>query len=78
MTVAAQIRAARHLLNLSQSGLATATGLSLPTIKRAESERNVPVSAEAISAVRGALEAAGIEFSEENGGGPGVRLRRGS
>ena len=26
-------------------------------------------------AVRRALEAAGVEFIEENGGGPGVRLR---
>jgi hypothetical protein len=26
--------------------------------------------------VRRALEAAGIEFIEENGGGPGVRLRK--
>jgi len=28
-------------------------------------------------AVRRALEAAGVEFIDENGGGPGVRLRRG-
>jgi hypothetical protein len=27
-------------------------------------------------AVRRALEAAGVEFIDENGGGPGVRLRR--
>ena len=27
-------------------------------------------------AVRRALEAAGIEFIDENGGGPGVRLRK--
>jgi len=26
-------------------------------------------------AIRGALEAAGVEFIDENGGGPGVRLR---
>jgi hypothetical protein len=29
-------------------------------------------------AVRRALEAAGVEFIEENGGGPGVRLRKSS
>jgi hypothetical protein len=28
-------------------------------------------------AIRRALEAAGVEFIEENGGGPGVRLRKG-
>jgi hypothetical protein len=27
-------------------------------------------------AVRGALEAAGVEFIDENGGGPGVRLKK--
>jgi len=27
-------------------------------------------------ALRQALEAAGVEFIDENGGGPGVRLRR--
>jgi hypothetical protein len=27
-------------------------------------------------AVRRALESAGVEFIEENGGGPGVRLRK--
>ena len=32
----------------------------------------IPANAEAI---RRALEAAGIEFIEPNGGGPGVRLR---
>ena len=26
-------------------------------------------------AVRGALEMAGVDFNDENGGGPGVRLR---
>lgn len=27
-------------------------------------------------AIRAALEAAGVEFMDENGGGPGVRLRK--
>jgi hypothetical protein len=29
-----------------------------------------------VSAMRAALEAAGVEFIAENGGGPGVRLRK--
>ncbi len=73
----AQLRAARHLASLSQADIAEQTGLSLPTIKRAESERNVSVSADAVAAIRAALEAAGVEFIAENGGGPGVRLRKG-
>lgn len=76
LVTAAQIRAARHLASLSQADVAEMTGLSLPTIKRAESEREVSVSAEAVAAIRAALEAAGIEFIAENGGGAGVRLRR--
>jgi transcriptional regulator with XRE-family HTH domain len=58
---------------LSQADIAKTTGLSLPTIKRAESEREVSVSTDAISTIRAALEAAGIEFT--NGDQPGVRLR---
>ena len=72
----AQIRAARHLASLSQADIAGVTGLSLPTIKRAESERVVSVSEEAIAAIRAALESAGVIFVEENGEGPGVRLRK--
>ena len=72
----AQIRAARHLASLSQADIAGATGLSLPTVKRAESERVVSVSEDAIAAIRAALEAAGVIFVEENGDGPGVRLRK--
>lgn len=30
-----------------------------------------------LAPIRAALEAAGVEFIEENGGGPGVRLRKG-
>jgi hypothetical protein len=29
-----------------------------------------------MAAIRAALEAAGVEFITENGGGPGVRLRK--
>jgi transcriptional regulator with XRE-family HTH domain len=72
----AQIRAARQLANLSQADIAKATGLSIPTIKRAESKRDVSVSADAVAAIRVALEAAGVHFVEEDNGGPGVRLRK--
>jgi len=75
MITAAQIRAARGLVQWSQGQLAEASGLSLPTIKRMEG----PIgpgrsSAENVSAVRKALEGDGVVFIEENGGGPGVRL----
>jgi hypothetical protein len=34
------------------------------------------VSPDAIDAIRHALDRAGVEFIDENGGGPGVRLRK--
>lgn len=73
---ASQIRAARQLAGVSQADIAEATGLSVPTIKRAESERDVVISSDSIAAIRRALEKAGVIFVEENGEGPGVRLRK--
>lgn len=76
MISAAQIRAARGLIEWSQATLAEASGLSLPTIKRMEGKIGPGrSSAENVSAVVRALESAGVEFIPENGGGAGVRLR---
>jgi hypothetical protein len=36
----------------------------------------IPVTLANEAALRTALEAAGVEFIDENGGGPGVRLRK--
>ncbi|HTV33608.1 MAG TPA: helix-turn-helix domain-containing protein [Methylocella sp.] len=69
------MRAARGLLGWSQTELANAAGLSLPTVKRYETANGAKVSDEAVKTLRHALEVAGVEFIEENGGGPGVRLR---
>jgi transcriptional regulator with XRE-family HTH domain len=69
-----QLRAARALLGWSQSDLAAKAGLSRPTVKRAETEKDLPVSDEAKAKMRAALEAAGVEFT--NGDAPGVRLHR--
>ena len=73
---AEQMRAARGLLDWSQSKLAEAAGLSLPTIKRAERDLGAAVSGEARAAMQAALEQAGVIFIEENGEGGGVRLRK--
>jgi hypothetical protein len=73
----AQIRAARALIRWSAEELATASALSLSTIRRAELvEDETSMTAANDLAVRRALEAAGVEFIDENGGGPGVRLRK--
>jgi hypothetical protein len=50
--------------------------MSVATIRRAElTEDETALTAANDSAVRRALEAAGVEFIDGNGGGPGVRLR---
>jgi transcriptional regulator with XRE-family HTH domain len=70
-----QLRAARGLLGWSQAELAERAGLSLPTVKRLEGGFGPRVSDEARGRLRAAIEAAGVEFIEENGGGRGVRFR---
>jgi transcriptional regulator with XRE-family HTH domain len=71
-----QIRAARGLLGWSQTDLALRAGLSLPTVKRLEAGFGPRVSDDARAKLHRALEVAGIEFIDENGGGPGVRLKK--
>ncbi len=72
----AQIRAARALLDWRQVDLVKASGVSDLTIKNFEHGATHP-HASTLDAMRGALEAAGVIFVEENGEGPGVRLRKG-
>src|SRR5712691_2364457 len=68
------IRAARALLRWEQRDLAQASGISLPTIKRLEVARGfLAAHSSTVTALRRALESAGIEFI--NGSAPGVRLR---
>jgi hypothetical protein len=48
------------------------------TVRRAElKESETALTAANDLAIRRALESAGVEFIDENGGGPGVRLRTG-
>lgn len=72
-----QVKAARALLAWSQHDLASASGISYPTIARLEQQDGaLGGRASTVAAIRVALENAGIEFIAENGGGPGVRLVR--
>ena len=72
-----QIRAARSLIRWTADELAAASVLSVATIRRAElKESETSLTAANDLAIRRALEAAGVEFIDENGGGPGVRLRK--
>lgn len=71
----AQCRAARALLNLTQPRLAALAVVGLSTVVDFEKERRA-VAAPSIAAIRAALESAGVIFVDENGEGPGVRLRK--
>ncbi len=77
MIEASQVRAGRALIGWSQAELASAAGLPLATVERVETGEGAPVPAEAIDKMRAALESAGIAFISTNGGGVGVRFRKG-
>jgi transcriptional regulator with XRE-family HTH domain len=70
-----QSRAARGLLEWSQEELAARSNLGLSTIRDFEKGRRVP-TINNLAAIQRAIEAAGVEFIAENGGGPGVRLAK--
>jgi transposase len=73
----AQIRAGRALLRWSAAELAQASSLGSNTVRRAEvSDGETSLTAANDQAIRWAFESAGVEFIDENGGGPGVRLRK--
>jgi transcriptional regulator with XRE-family HTH domain len=73
-----QVKAARALLGWSQADLANRSGVSEPTIARLESAEGELGGREGTGEkIRRAIESAGVEFIDENGGGPGVRLRKG-
>ncbi|KAB2747875.1 helix-turn-helix domain-containing protein [Brucella anthropi] len=76
MLTSEQVRAARALLRWEQKELADACGVSLPSIKRLETQRGeLAAQPRTVDAIRNALEAAGVIFIDQNGNGYGVRLR---
>jgi transcriptional regulator with XRE-family HTH domain len=72
-----QCRAARALLRWSQMQLADASGVGLSTLADFELDKREPRT-ENLTAIRRALEKAGVEFiPARSGKGVGVRLRKG-
>jgi transcriptional regulator with XRE-family HTH domain len=71
---AAQCKMARAATGLGVRELAASADVSPNTIARLERGENIRVAT--VDAIRAALEAAGVEFIPENGGGAGVRLRK--
>jgi transcriptional regulator with XRE-family HTH domain len=60
---------------MTQSDLAKRARVGLSTVKNFENGRSVPM-VKNLDDMIAALEAAGVEFIPENGGGAGVRLRK--
>ena len=72
-----QIKAARALLAWSQADLADRSGISEPTVARLESaDGELGGREDTAQRLRAAIEAAGVEFIDENGGGTGVRVKK--
>ena len=68
-----QIKMAKAALGWSNVDLAEKTGLHRNTINKAE---NGDARDATLALLKMTFEAAGIEFINANGGGPGVRLRK--
>ena len=75
MITATQCRAARALLDWSQQELADRARVGIVTVRQLEGGKTQPRRS-TLDVIQRALEAAGVEFIDENGGGPGVRLRK--
>jgi predicted transcriptional regulator len=71
---AAQCRGARGLASMTQSMLAERAGVTRGVIIDFENGTRNPQSA-SLEAIRRVLEKAGVIFIDENGNGPGVRLK---
>ena len=69
-----QCRMARAALGMGVRELAAAAKVSVDTVARFE--RGEELKERTIDSLQRALEAAGINLIDENGGGPGVRLRK--
>ena len=72
----AQCRGGRGLLDWTQKKLADAAGVRRSAVSSFELSWRAPAP-ETIHAMQRALEAAGIEFIDENGSGAGVKFRKG-
>src|SRR4051794_39645965 len=70
-----QTRAARGLVGWSQTDLAEAAGVARGTLADFEAGKRIPYD-RTLQDIRSALESAGVMFVEENGNGPGVRLKK--
>lgn len=76
MINATQARMGRAALNWTTKDLSEKAGIGINTVTRFERGDDARVST--AEKIKQALEQAGVEFIPENGGGSGVRLRKGA
>jgi transcriptional regulator with XRE-family HTH domain len=69
-----QLKMARAAVGWGVRELAKKAGVTANTVTRIENGADAKQST--MDRLQHALEAAGVEFIQENGGGPGVRLRK--
>lgn len=74
MITAPQIRAARAMLGWKQTDLATAASISEMSVKNIERGTNDP-RVSTLTAIQSALQAAGVEFIDDDRGEGVVKLR---
>jgi transcriptional regulator with XRE-family HTH domain len=70
-----QCRAARGLLGWTQQDLANQARVGIVTVNQLETGLSQPRLA-TLDVIQRAFESAGVGFIDENGGGPGVRLKK--
>lgn len=79
MITGVQIRAARSALNWSAETLSERAGVASKTVRRIEASTEFPqTTVITLTKIKGALEAAGIEFIGTPEDGPGIRVRKAS
>lgn len=71
---ATQCKMARAALGLGVRDLAALADVAQATVSRLE--RGEELKPATVETIRTALEQAGVQFIEENGGGAGVRLKK--
>jgi hypothetical protein len=77
MITGLQIRCSRAALRWTSAQVASAAGVGIQTVKRFEAYDGVPPSrSSSLMAIRGAMEAAGIEFIGTPDDAPGIRVRK--
>jgi transcriptional regulator with XRE-family HTH domain len=69
-----QLKMARAAVGWGVRDLAKKAGVTANTVTRIENGADAKQST--MDKLQHALESAGVEFIDENGGGPGVRLRK--